>query len=110
MRVELRIEALVLEGFPAMDYGRCGAALREELARLMGERGVPEAWRKPWRSDVQALGSLALPRGAEPEWIGVQLARQLYDGLRPSVGSVQPGDLTSGREPSGLAGPFGRSA
>ena len=85
MRVELRIEELVLDGFPAMDYGRCGAALREELTRLVGERGVPAAWRESWRSDVHTLGPLELPRDAAPELIGVQLARRLYDGLRPAV-------------------------
>ncbi len=89
MRVELRIEELVLDGFPAMDYGRCGAALREELTRLVRERGVPAAWRESWRSDVHTLGPLELPRGAAPELVGVRLARQLYDGLRPAVTSLE---------------------
>jgi hypothetical protein len=98
MRVELQIEALVLDGFPAMDYERCGAALREELTRLVGERGVPAAWRESWRSETHRLEPLELPRAAEPEWVGVQLARRLYENLRPAAVATE---LSAGRPPEG---------
>jgi hypothetical protein len=91
MLVELQIESLMLDGFPAMDYERCGAALRAELTRLVEERGVPAAWRESWRTDSHRLEPLALPRSVEPEWVGVQLARQLYENLIPSLGASELG-------------------
>ena len=81
VNLELEIEELVLDGFPAVDRDRIVRALHIELERLFAERGVPpslEAGRNLSRIDG---GSFEAAPNASPESIGAQVARALYGGM-----------------------------
>lgn len=78
--VELRVEALVLHGFARSDGWRAAAALREELARLVAERGLQGLVASDGRArlDVGAVRA-----GARPEVTGRRIARVIHAGLWP---------------------------
>jgi len=80
-RVELEIEELVLHGFAPGDRHRIAGAIERELARLLGEEGMPSALSRA-RSIEQLDGGTfeAKPR-AKPESTGAQIARAIYGGL-----------------------------
>jgi hypothetical protein len=84
MKIELRIEELVLHGFPAgTDRHRIARAVEMELQRLLESgalRETPPAGREV--AEIRAESFAVGPR-ATPESIGVQLARTLGEGLRP---------------------------
>ena len=79
--LELHIEELVLHGFAPEDRDRLGEALRQELTRLLAERGVPPSFTQ--RRDVKRLdaGAFAAAPGATPEVLGYQVARAIHGGL-----------------------------
>jgi len=79
--IELHIEELVLEGFPAGDQYRIAEALEQELARLFAERGVPGSlW---FGSEVPLLdaGAFRLAAPVRPKATGGQIAGAVYAGL-----------------------------
>lgn len=81
--IDLHIEELVLEGFPAGDRVRIGEAVGAELARLLS---APDATGVLTALDGGARlsgGSFEVVPGAGPEWIGAQVARSAYRGLHP---------------------------
>lgn len=88
MQIDLHIGALALSGLPAVDGERLGAALSAELARLFVERGIPRALAEPWQADAVQLAPLQLPPGATTEFIGNQLAQNLYDSLRSASSAL----------------------
>jgi hypothetical protein len=79
--VRLRIEELVLEGFPAGDRYRIAAAVEAELARLFAEQGIPVGLSAGGAMSVVDGGSFDLTPGARPERIGAQVAQAVYGGL-----------------------------
>jgi hypothetical protein len=79
--IELHIDELVLHGFAASDRHAIGVAVERELARLIGEQGLPPAIGRSgerWRLDG---GAFNLAAGAPAEVIGTQVARVVYAGL-----------------------------
>jgi hypothetical protein len=78
--IELHVEALVLHGFARGDGWRTAAALREELARLVGEHGLPGVAALDERARLDAG---AVRAGARPEATGRRIARAIHGGLRP---------------------------
>lgn len=81
MDVRLRIDELVLHGFPASDRYRIAAAVETELARLLAEQGVPPGLAKGKSVPVLDTGSIRLSPDAGPQRIGTQIARSLFGGL-----------------------------
>ncbi len=79
--VRLRIDELVLEGFPAGDRYRIAAAVETELARLFAERGVPAGLGESMALPRLDAGAFEVAPGARPEQIGAQIAVALYGGL-----------------------------
>jgi hypothetical protein len=77
-RTELEIEHLVLEGVRPADARVIGAAVERELARLVRERGAPDA---PPAEDVPI--SIDTRTGESPAAFGVRLAGAIYGRLRP---------------------------
>jgi hypothetical protein len=84
MNVDIRIDELVLRGFPAITRHRIADALQAEMARLFAAspnaiehiRGV---------GTVDSISAhLRVPAGASPERIGRGLARSLHDTIAPA--------------------------
>jgi hypothetical protein len=82
MNLELQIEDLVLDGFPAADKDRIGRALQAELERLFAEEGVPPSLGSGGDVALPDNGSLKVAPNASPEAVGAQVARALYGGMR----------------------------
>ncbi len=80
-KVELRIEELVLHGFPPGDRHRIGDAATRELARLFAERGVPPSLEETGEMTSLSAGSFEARPDLGAERIGVQVARAVYGGL-----------------------------
>jgi len=78
MNLELEIEGLVLDGFPAADRDRVARAMQRELERLFAERGVPASFESG--ADVACVdgGSFEAAPNSSPGAIGAQVARALY--------------------------------
>lgn len=79
--VELRIEELVLHGFPPGDRHRIGDAATHELTRMFTERGVPPSLEEGGEIASLSGGSFEAGRDLGPERVGVQVARAVYGGL-----------------------------
>lgn len=81
-RIELHIEELVLNGFdPTLDHERVGAAVREELARLLAEPGALPHPLMAGRIALGDGGSFPLAPAASPEAIGAQIAQTVVKGM-----------------------------
>ena len=79
--IELRIDALVCDGFDPVDGHALGRAVERDLARLLGERGLPAGLRQDQTVHAIAAPEIALPAAATPDTIARELARAIYDGL-----------------------------
>ena len=80
--IQVNIERLVLHGFPAKNRLAAGRALERELGRLLAEHGAPPALLNASRIETLDVGTIALTNETNPERIGTQIARSLYDGFR----------------------------
>jgi hypothetical protein len=78
--VDLRIDTLVLEGFPSRDRYAIGDVMRAELERLFIERGVPATLRTPNRA-AHVGGSFAYEPNDSADIIGRRIAVALYEGF-----------------------------
>ncbi|MEU6005078.1 hypothetical protein [Streptomyces sp. NPDC047453] len=77
--IRVEIGELALDGFQA-DPARVSAAFERELARLVGQHGVPLA--ANGAVTVDALTGLApLPAGLSARRLGQELARAVHEGL-----------------------------
>ena len=77
-RIEVEIEALVLDGVRPGDAEIVGAALERELGRLARERGLPEGGpARPGPAQVE------LRAGEPPELLGARLADVIHGRLAP---------------------------
>lgn len=81
MNVIIEIEELVLHGFPAGQRYAIAEAVERELARLVGERGVPPGLAVAQDAAWVDGGAFDAAPGARPQQIGVQVARAVYGGL-----------------------------
>lgn len=77
--VELRIDALVLQGVPRSHAARVGEAFERELTRLLEERGVPPAGANGMVAGGPALVKTS-PEGS-PEALGAELAGAIHGRL-----------------------------
>jgi hypothetical protein len=75
-RIEVRIDELVLHGFPALDGHAVGAAVERELARLVAAR--PPAARG---ADALDAGSFAVPAGPDAGELGGAIASRVGEVL-----------------------------
>ena len=82
MKVELRIEELILEGFPLRGSERFGRALKRELARLFTEGGVPPSLVRGGEIVRLDGGAFNAIRGIKPDTVGAQIAQSVYQGLK----------------------------
>ncbi len=83
MRIELRIDRLVLEGLPlsAAQGELVQKAIEAELARLLAEGGLAQSWDKGAAlAAVQAAG-ITLSPGGSPAQMGAQIAQSVYSSL-----------------------------
>jgi len=81
MNVRLRIDELVLDGFPPGDRYRIAAAVEAELARLFAEQGTPPGVANRDAMPVVDGGSFDVVPNARPHQIGAQVAQAVYGGL-----------------------------
>lgn len=79
--VELHIEELVLDGFPALDGARLGAIVQQELGRLFIQQGIPNGLEQ--RNMVARLdgGEFQAESDSDAQAIGAQIAQAVYGGL-----------------------------
>ena len=92
MNVNLHIEELVLHGFPAGERQRIAAAMQQELGRLITEQGL-HAGGGTQDLSVERVqgGSLRIVAGQKPHATGVQIARNVFRGLRQQTRTAQRG-------------------
>jgi hypothetical protein len=64
-RIILHVERLVLHGIDPRDRAAIGAAVRQELSRLLAEQGVPPGWQDAGPAQADRLAT-HLPRTARP--------------------------------------------
>jgi hypothetical protein len=77
--VNLHIENLVLEGFPAGDRHAIAAAIQGELARLLGAEGVPPSF------EITGPVQFRMERRMAPGTIGERVAQSIYSGWSRSA-------------------------
>jgi hypothetical protein len=80
-QIELHVEELVLHGFETGDRYGIAEAVEHELARLLGQRGVPFSLRSENATDELKAPTFAPALGAKPPAIGRQIAQAVYEGF-----------------------------
>jgi hypothetical protein len=76
MNIVVEIDEIVLHGFPPGERQRIGEAVQAELARILGERGLPGAWSA---SSAGRLDAGAFPvADVRPGTIGAGVAEAVY--------------------------------
>ena len=81
-RIEIQIDELVLNGFAAADRLRIADAIKQELARLVKERGSE----RRLSSQARDAGSFRVAPGANVEIIGRHAARSVHQSVVSKVG------------------------
>ena len=76
--IDLRIEHLVLDGFSPGDRYSIADAVQNELARLLGEQGLPSEIKKISELEHLNGGIIRLTRGARAVGIGSQIAHAVH--------------------------------
>jgi hypothetical protein len=82
--IELRIEELVLHGFAANDRFRIGAAIEQELRRLIvagTPAGLPD---KSVELDRLDAGAFQLQSNPSPRTVGHRVAQHVFAQLPPA--------------------------
>ncbi len=79
--VKLRIRELVLSGVAPNDAPRVGAALKQELARLLAEQGLPAGLEGAGRRGRLDGGELSADPDTTPEGTGIRIARTILKGM-----------------------------
>ena len=79
--VEMHIEQVVLHGFAQSDRSGIARAMESELARLLGEEGIPAALEEGYALGRLPAGEIRIHEGDGAERIGVGIARRIYQGL-----------------------------
>jgi hypothetical protein len=79
--VELHIEELVLDGFvPGERYG-ISDAVERDLARLLGQQGIPSSLRSESAIDEIKGATFNAAHNAKPPALGRHIAHAVYQGL-----------------------------
>jgi hypothetical protein len=78
--VELHIDELVLHGFAAADRARIGAAVEQELTRLIARQGLPAGLGSGATAHLDG-GSFTVAPTASPDGIGAQVALSVLGGI-----------------------------
>ena len=83
MKIHVHIERLILDGLPIGPSGgsRVQAAVEAELARLLTEGNIAQAWPSGGAVPTVPAAPIQLPVGARPAEIGGQVARSVYGGI-----------------------------
>jgi hypothetical protein len=80
--VEVHVDELVLHGFAPRDRHAIAGALRDELARMIGERGVPHRLAAADGAARLDGGSFRVSPGQRPADVGAAIARAVYGSAR----------------------------
>jgi hypothetical protein len=85
MRIELRIDRLVLEGIdlPPGQHHLVGAHVQAELARLLRDGGLTSPPGHGGAVAATRAPAVHLPSGLPPPALGRLLAGAIYQGIRP---------------------------
>jgi hypothetical protein len=79
--VDIRIDALVVEGLAPADAARFRDVVERELARLVDAHGLPQA---PWaRAEASVTLDGVAPHLQPPKEWAVAVAGAIYEALRP---------------------------
>ncbi len=102
MRIELRIDRLVLEGLPlsAAQGALVQRAIEAELARLLAEGGLAQSWDKGAALPAVQAAGITLSPGGSPAQMGAQIAQSVYSSLG---GVLSLSKHTSGHASTGAA-------
>ena len=96
VRVDLRVDRLIIEGVRSDERDRVATAFERELARLIAGR-VPAVLARRGRMAALDASEFGLPPGATPEAVGVGIARTVYAGLdRPTRRHVDTSETKGG--------------
>ncbi len=79
--VAVHIEELVLHGFSSEDRRRIGAAVEQELARLMNEKGIPGSLKKNLAVEQVSGGAFNAKGQLKPQATGMLIAKTVYESL-----------------------------
>ena len=79
--VEIAIEQLVLDGFEPQQSQAIASTIREKLAGLIEERGLPGEIPGSIHAGRLDAGSIHLSEEANPARIGTQIAEAIYKRL-----------------------------
>ena len=90
MDIVIEIDELVLHGFPPGDRYRIGEAVQAELARILGERGLPGAWTEGAATRLDG-GAFNVASGMPAAAIGTGVAEAVYRTVTDIPG--KPGGL-----------------
>lgn len=94
--VAIHIEELVLHGFAPHDRRRIGAAIEQELTRLMNEKGIPRSLKKNLAVERLAGGSFHAKCQVKPQTTGMLIAETVYKSLHHKS-SARTADAVSPR-------------
>jgi len=78
VKLELRVDELVLHGFAPGDRYRISEAVERELDRLFTERGVSPTLNQESETEYLDGGAFELKPNLGAEAIGVQVAQTVY--------------------------------
>jgi hypothetical protein len=81
MNIELEIDELVLGGVARGNAVAVGDALREELVRLLSERGAPRSIERDTEIGELRGPAIRLRGEASAQAVGRQLAAAVYESL-----------------------------
>jgi hypothetical protein len=79
--VDLHIDELVLDGFASGDRYTIGDAVERELARLLGEEGIPISLRSESQADELRGEAFNAAHDMKPPMIGRQIATAVYQAF-----------------------------
>ena len=85
MKIKVEINELVFHGFNYHDRMRIGAAIEQELVRLIGNGGLPKGLAVGAINHVPSVdaGSLNI-KNQNPSAVGAEIARSLFNALNTS--------------------------
>lgn len=91
MKIEVRIERLVLDGLPvtSLEGPLIQRAVEQELTRLLTSHGLADELRRGVAMPRMRAGSLQLAKEQRPAGLGQGIARAVHQGIGgPQKGKV----------------------
>jgi hypothetical protein len=81
MKIDFRIEELILEGFPAAYRGQIAEVIQRELTQIFTDRGMPPDWSQ--NRDLGRLDGVSFnfSPGASVETVGAQVASAIAENI-----------------------------